>query len=98
MVGSTKSSLGTFIKEKPAVQEGVLKQQGVSFSRSDVYAEEIIHYTSEGKKEVLYLPKGAYLNFYTHLAKSINEDGPNPVTPESALKVMQWIENINNFN
>jgi len=50
------------------------------------------HWYKAGEQTVLPLPDGAYTRYYAGVRDAILGHGPNPVTPESALLVMQCLE------
>ncbi len=83
---------GTYIKENPDVQEGVLKELGVRFMPDKVIEEEILHYQPNGLIEPLKLEKGKYTQFYEELFQAIRQGKPNPVKPLDAIAVVALIE------
>lgn len=85
---------GTFIKRDMDVQENILKNKGVSFSKSTINEEEVEFYSSDGQLEKIKLPKGNYLAFYEQLFLCLRKNKFNPVSGQDALSVMLRIEEV----
>lgn len=88
---------GTFLKAQLDGQEAVLKARGIHFSPDDLTQETIVHYSPDGRIEKHFLPYGNYIQFYKEIYACIRKGSQNPVPAVQAIKVMQWIEEIQNF-